>query len=48
MVYAKFSMIGATPLCGSEYMYFLPSKTQYMYVNALMKYQLHQGYMFRP
>jgi len=19
-----------------------------MYINALMKYQLHQGYMFRP
>jgi hypothetical protein len=26
----------------------LPSKTQHMYINALMKYQLHQGYMFRP
>jgi hypothetical protein len=28
--------------------FILPSKTQHMYINALMKYQLHQGYMFRP
>ena len=26
----------------------LASKTQHMYINALIKYQLHQGYMFRP
>ena len=26
----------------------LPSKTQHMYINALMKYQFHHGYMFRP
>ena len=26
----------------------LPSKTQHMYINTVMKYQLHQGYMFRP
>jgi len=26
----------------------LPSKTQHMYIKALMKYQLHQGYIFRP
>jgi len=25
----------------------LPSKTQHMYINRVMKYQLHQGYMFR-
>jgi len=25
----------------------LPSKTQHMYINTVMKYQLHQGYMFR-
>jgi len=26
----------------------LLSETQHMYINALLKYQLHQGYMFRP
>jgi len=26
----------------------LPYKTQYMYINVLKKYHLHQGYMFRP
>jgi len=27
--------------------YMLPSKTQHMYINTVMKYQLHQGYMFQ-
>ena len=26
----------------------LPSKTQHMYINTVMKYQLRQDYMFRP
>ena len=26
----------------------LPSKTQHMNINIVMKYQLHQGYLFRP
>ena len=26
----------------------LQYKTHHMYINALMKYQLRQGYMFRP
>jgi len=31
----------------SKYICILPSKTQHMYINTVMKYQLHQGYMFR-
>jgi len=32
-----------------KYVYFTAQNTTYgMYINALMKYQLHQGYMFRP
>ena len=38
-----FFLTGAIPLCSM-----LPSKTQHMYINALMKYQLHEDYMFRP
>jgi len=30
------------------YTYILPSKIQHMYINTVMKYQLHQGYMYRP
>ena len=30
------------------YICILPSKTQHMYINTVMKYQLHLGYMFRP
>ena len=26
----------------------LPSKAQQMYINTVMKYQLHVGYMFQP
>jgi len=29
------------------YICILLSKTHYMYINTVMKYQLHQGYVFR-
>jgi hypothetical protein len=33
---------------GLLYICILPYKTQHMSTNVLMKYQLHQGYKFRP
>jgi len=42
------SNIGSATSLPYVYICILPSKTQHMYINALMNYQLHQGYMFRP
>ena len=38
--------IGVIPLCIVN-IHILPSKTQHMYINTVMKYRLHQGHMFR-
>jgi len=47
--HARVSVIWSTILHFSvpTFICILPSKTQHMYINTVMKHQLHQGYMFR-